>query len=83
MKPRVGQLTHAGIRLRAAIRPTGSDSRMPANVAITAICRLSAMPLAINCQRPKFGGNMRARKRWPCSRPAENRSALKPSCEQA
>ena len=46
MKPRVGQLIQPGVRLRAARSPIGSESRMPKNVAITAICRLSMIPLS-------------------------------------
>ncbi len=59
MMVRAGQVTHGGIRLRAAHRPTGSASVMPSMVDSTAISRLSTRPLISSSERVKSGGNRR------------------------
>ncbi len=45
MTARAGQVTHIGIRLRAAAKPIGSDSSTPKNEASTAISSDSVRPL--------------------------------------
>ena len=62
MRRRAGQLIHAGMRFRAATQRIGSDSTMPRVEASTAISRLSFSSLIKSSQRPKLGGNRRARK---------------------
>ncbi|MDF2601245.1 MAG: hypothetical protein K0Q54_4068 [Methylobacterium brachiatum] len=76
---RVGQVTQAGIRLRAARKPTGRAITIPITVAITAICTLSTMPDWISSHREKFGGNIRARNWRPWLSPVAKRSGAKPS----
>ena len=48
MSPRADHDSHAGVRLRAAIRPSGSDSSTPKKVDSTAIWMLSIMPSEIS-----------------------------------
>ena len=80
---RAGQFTQAGIRLRAARKPIGSDSRMPPTEASTAISRLSFSPLSTASQREKSGGNMRSKKRAACSSPVTKRAQVKSSSDAA
>ena len=80
---RAGQLTHGGIRLRAAANPIGNASTMPSAVASTAICRLSSSPLTSSSQREKLGGNRREKKRPALSMPISTRSHEISICAQA
>jgi hypothetical protein len=63
---RAGQLTHGGMRLRAARSPMGSESTMPRKVASTAISRDSARPVKERIGLGDVRGNMRAMKRARC-----------------
>ena len=83
MRRRAGQLIHAGMRFRAATKPIGSDSTMPRVEASTAISRLSFSPLSKSSQRPKLGGNRRARKCAALCQPLATRSTDTSSCAQA
>jgi hypothetical protein len=75
---RAVQATGAGARLRAAASPSGSESITPTAVAMIAICRLSIMPLVSSCSLSgaTLGGNMRERKREPCSSPVRKRAQV-------
>src|SRR5436190_367230 len=76
MTSRAGQLTHAGIRLRAATKPIGSESAIPSAEASMAISRLSVSPLTRRSQRAKFGGNMRPTKCAALDKPVAIRKAF-------
>ena len=80
---RAGQVTQAGMRLRAPRMAMGRESSTPKKVASTAICRLSTRPVSSCGQSLKFGGNIRARKRAPLSMPLRKRSAEKSSWPRA
>ena len=83
MTARAGHVIHAGMRLRAAARPTGTASAMPSTEASTAICSDSTSPLTSSSQRSKLGGNRREKKRWALSRPTTTRSHEISICAQA